>query len=457
MDVNMRELTKSALSLPWAMSMFGVQQAANLVAPPSADRMAGAAAAFDAVSGATEQQLDGWLKQAYTVGNGAQRLLVDLLMLKTPAIDSSSLMRMANEMQSGAAFQAIVKYGLPPVGWLDSFFVAREDSPAVVQEFDNKLRIITLVTQVQSQLGLDAGTVEPLTALVDRADNLETFPRLWAAEGIGNYIGDRSLERTQGIDPVGLLTGGDAATLPPWSLTMLHAGIGMAFAKGILKTLEPTSSSDEVRAQIARFVALCRASSRRGYAGAALESLGLATRTLYPNLVRLIDREIPGVDPDLQGFFWHGAGRAMYFDPMNMLPSVNAPWRAIRRLDEEAPHDLARRNVISGLAWALTVVNMRQPMVMEAFLRHHGAFAAQNDAFTDGVTSSLLMRYDTTRDDGHISPFLAYEPQADDPAVASAWRNLIAAPCEHALRQTYGELTKGPTLEELFHYRPQGR
>jgi hypothetical protein len=453
--VNIREATKSALTLPWAISMFGVQQAANLVAPPSSDRMAGAAAAFDAVSGATEQQLDGWLKQVYTVGDGAQRLLVDLLMLKTPEIDSSSLMRMANEMQSGATFQAIVKYGLPPVGWLDSFLVAREDSPAVVQEFDNKLRIITLVTQVHSQMGLDAGTVEPLAALVERADNLETFPRLWAVEGIGNYIGDRSLEN--GIDPVGLLTSGDAATLPPWSLTMLHAGIGMSFAKDILRTLEPTSSSDDVRAQICRFVGLCRDSSRRGYTGAALESLGLATRTLYPNLVLLLDREIPGVDPDLQGFFWHGAGRAMYFDPMNMLPSVNAPWRAIRRLDEEAPHDLARRNVLSGLAWALTVVNMRQPMVMEAFLRHHGALAEQNDAFTDGVTSSLVMRYDTTRDDGHISPFLTYEPKAGDPAVASRWRNVITAPCEHALRQTYGELSKGPTLEELFHYRPQGR
>jgi hypothetical protein len=453
----MREFTKSALTLPWAISMFGVQQAANLVAPPSSDRMAGAAAAFDAVSGATEQQLDGWLKQAYTVGNGVQRLLVDVLMMKTPEIDSSALMRRVNEMQSGAAFQAIVKYGLPPVGWLDSFLVARRDSPAVVQEFANKLHIITLVTQVHSQMGLGHGNAEPLSALIDRAATMETFPRLWAVEGIGNYIGDQSLERADGVDPVGLLSGAGGATLPPWSMTMLHAGIGMSFAKGILKKLEPTSPPEDVRAQITRFVTLCRNSSRRGYTGAALESLGLATRTLYPNLVRVIDREIPGVDAALQGFFWHGAGRAMYFDPMNILPSVNAPWRAIRMLDEEAPHDLARRNIISGLAWALTIVNIRQPMVMETFLRHHGALAVEDDAFIDGVTSSLMMRYDTTRDDGHVSPFLHHQPSADDPAVASAWRTLITTPGETALRQTYGELTKEPTLEELFHYRPQGR
>src|SRR3954465_8876382 len=119
--MNVRELTKSALTLPWAIGMFGVQQIANLVAPPSAARMSGAAKAFDAVSDATSQHLDGWLKQTYQVGNGVQRTLVDLMMLRTPDIDSSALMRMANEMQSGAMFQAIVKYGMPPVGWLDSF------------------------------------------------------------------------------------------------------------------------------------------------------------------------------------------------------------------------------------------------------------------------------------------------------------------------------------------------
>src|SRR3990170_4077408 len=102
MDV--RDLTKSVLTLPWAISMFGVQQIANLVAaPPSRDRMSGAAKAFDAVSDATAQQLDGWLKQTYEVGNGVQRTLVDLMMLRTPSIDSSTLMRMAAEMQSGAA------------------------------------------------------------------------------------------------------------------------------------------------------------------------------------------------------------------------------------------------------------------------------------------------------------------------------------------------------------------
>jgi hypothetical protein len=452
MDV--RDLTKSALTLPWAISMFGVQQVANLVAAPaSADRMAGAAKAFDAVSDATAQQLDGWMAQTYQLGNGVQRTLVDLLMMRAPAMDSSALMRMMAEMQSTPVFQAIVKYGMPPVGWLDSFLVARKDAPAVAQEFTNKLQIITLVTQVHSRLGLHDDDHTPLPDLVAKAAELETFPRLWAIEGLGNYTGDQALARSGGAPVGGLLNDPAVAILPPWSLTMLHAGIGMSFAKHVLRRLETTSASDVVRGAIDEFASLCRLSSRTGYTGAALESLGLATRTLYPNLVALIDTHIPSVDPELQGYFWHGAGRAMYFDPMNMLPSVNAPWRAIRRLDQEAPHELARNNVLSGLAWAITVVNMRQPNVMEAFLQHHGELAARNDAFTNGVTSSVLMRYDTTREDARITPFIHYAPRGGDPMAASLWKQLITDPCEEALRSEYGDLAEGHQLEQLFHYR----
>jgi hypothetical protein len=451
--MDMRELTKSVLTLPWAISMFGVQQITNLVAPPSAGRMNGAAKAFDAVSDATSQQLDGWLKQTYQVGNGVQRTIVDLMMLRAPDIDSSALMRMAAEMQGQPMFQAMVKYGMPPVGWLDSFLVNRKDAPAVAQEFANKLHIITLVTQVHSQLGLHGDRVEPLPVLVEKAAVLETFPRLWAVEGLGNYIGDHALEVSGGTPVSGLLNDPSTASLPPWTMTMLHAGIGMSFAKHVLKRLDPGSSPEVVKGAITEFVSLCRNSSRRGYAGAALESLGLATRTLYPNVLRLIDEHIPAVEPELQGYFWHGAGRAMYFEPMNMLPSANAPWRAIKRLDQEAPHDVARKNILSGLSWALTVVNMRQPIVMETFLRHHGDIAEGNDAFTNGVTSSLLMRYDTTRDGGSIRPFMNYTPKAEG-NVADLWRTLITRPCEDAVDVQYPKLAERQALEQLFHYRP---
>jgi len=62
------------------------------------------------------------------------------------------------------------------------------------------------------------------------------------------------------------------------------------------------------------------------------------------------------------------------------------------------------------------------------------------------------MRYDTTRDDSNISPFIHYEPAETD--IASAWHSLIKVPCELALRKTYGELQRTASLEQVFHYRP---
>lgn len=445
----MRELAKSVMTLPWAISMFGVQQMTNLMSPNTERRVSGAAEALDAVTHATELQLDGWLKQTYQVGAGVQNGLVDLMMGQPPTIDSSALMRMAAEMQSGALFQALMKYGMPPVAWLDSFRVSRQDGPAVLQEFSNKLYIIQLVTQVHGMLGLEQDSREPLTALVERAGTMATFPRLWAVEGLGNYYGDQALKDTP--EPVALLTDEATKSLPPWSLTMLHAGIGMSFAKAVLKPLGTTSDADAVHAGITRFVTLCRNSSRPGYTGAALESLGLATRTLYPNLVAAIDREIAAVDADLAGYFWHGVGRAMYFEPLNMLPSANAPWRAIKRLDEEAPGEAARKNALAGICWAITVVNMRHPVVMEAFLRHHADVAERDDAFRNGLTSALLMRYDTTRDGTSIEPFIHHEPA--DAAALEAWRRLVTAPCEHALRVTYAQLKQSNALERLFQYQ----
>ena len=347
-----RDLTKSVLRP--AVDAVDVRRAAGRQsrAPPSSENMSGAANAFDSVSEAAEQQLDGWMKQTYKVGTGVQNAVVDILMLRFPDLDSSTIMRMAAQMQSGPVFQAIVKYGMPPVGWTSSLLGAAPRragrAAGVRQQALHHLARHAGPRRARARPHVD----EPLTALVDRVAAMETFPRLWATEGLGNYYGDRALERERRVDPAALLTDAATAALPPWSLTMLHAGHRHVVRERRAGEARADQRADGGARRRSRASPCCAATRRApGYAGAAIESLGLATRTLYPNLIAMIDREIPAVDPSIHGYFWHGAGRAMYFDPMNMLPSVNAPWRAIRRLHEEAPHDarLQERAVGPGL------------------------------------------------------------------------------------------------------------
>ena len=70
--------------------------------------------------------------------------------------------------------------------------------------------------------------------------------------------------------------------LPEQSLFALHAGMGLALANRILKTVAPCSHDSEIRRVLEQFVVLCRDNSRNGYTATAYESLGLVAHNLYP-------------------------------------------------------------------------------------------------------------------------------------------------------------------------------
>jgi hypothetical protein len=67
----MRELTRSIASFSWAMSLFGVEQVANLVSPRRA------AAAFGTVARAAEGTLGPGLRSAFQAGDRVQKAVVD--------------------------------------------------------------------------------------------------------------------------------------------------------------------------------------------------------------------------------------------------------------------------------------------------------------------------------------------------------------------------------------------
>jgi len=74
----MRDITKSMLSYTWAVSMFGVQQAANMLR--GGGRQGNRASeAFDDITGAMTEQFDDTFKAAFRAGDSMQRGLVDLV------------------------------------------------------------------------------------------------------------------------------------------------------------------------------------------------------------------------------------------------------------------------------------------------------------------------------------------------------------------------------------------
>jgi hypothetical protein len=314
------------------------------------------------------------------------------------------------------------------------------------QELRNKLEIFLLVKNLPAKLGLPPGQFVPLPALVEKAYSLSPFEALWAVEGVGHYYTDMYWKK-KGV-PSGLLSEAQAL-VPSKSLLMLHAGMGLAFADRLLDTLEPdVPSESQTAAVLKQFISLCENNARPGYVGAAIESLGIVTRDFYQDSMDVVQRQFQEIAPQLAGFFWHGVGRGFYFSREHFLPVLSS---ASSSVEEEVHNCADRKSAMAGLAWAVTVVNMRQPAIMENILRRQTGQLSLADAFTNGVISSVIMRQDTTPDAQFADVFNQY--QTNDRQLAAAWERLISRPIRAALQTDYPVLRERGALDQVFRYQ----
>jgi len=433
-----RQLIESMISLPWAMSLFSVKQLANALTLQAPNQVIdNAVAAFDTVTHTTEDQFSDPLKLTFQAGDQLQRGMVDLMFsfLTFEVFSPNNMMRLASDTMQQLAETLRI-------------FIPGEDSLTAWQEFTNKLQVFLLVQDVGSVLEIPSETHIPLTKLIEMAYALEPHAALWAVEGVGYYYGNTFWERSE--VPQHILTDESASDLPAKSLLMLHTGIGLSMAKHLLKTLYPQSLVSEIRNVLQKFLRLCQDNCREGYVGVAYESLGFIAQLLRPQMVHIFGEQLSEVDQDVVGYYWHGVGRALYFFPTYFVPGFCSPWRAAER---EAPHNFARLNALAGLAWVVCLVNLQQPKIMEVLLRLHGDQLSGSYAFSNGVASSIMVRYDTTPDAPFITPFCQYQPDPYDSGVAKLWKSQVEGPCQDALQHYYPVLKEHHCLDQVFRYQ----
>lgn len=331
------------------------------------------------------------------------------------------------------------------------------DSLAALTEIGNKSEVYVLVRQVSRLIGVPDTFPLPLLELVARAYALGPFPALWAVEGLGHDYGVSWFEA--GREPRGILTTAPRArALPASSLLMMHAGIGLAFAERLLEGAGRDTPAEALRLLVADVLRLCRINSRPGDLGAAVESLGLVTGLFHPALVAPVDAALCELgelgalgDQRARDFYWHGVGRAIYFRPESFLPC--STWHVFEVARRLAPDDRARRNAWAGLAWAVTLVNQRRPGILaDLLVAPHGAELAADDAFADGVASSIVMRRSTTPGAPFLEPFCAYRP-AGPARLQALWDTLVARPCRLALDVYFPALRDADRLGSIFRYR----
>lgn len=321
---------------------------------------------------------------------------------------------------------------------------AERRSASPWREVRNKLQVYRLVTTA----GLRLAAAGSLAEGVRQAYELGPYAALWAVEGLGVAWADAAWER--GDDPDFLLAGPDREALPAESLLMLHAGAGMAWCRRFLRRMKATAAGEELERPLEELVAFCRAHSRPGYTGAALEGLGMVARLFFPRRVGRLSRHLTQMDPALANAFWHGAGRGQYFLRRSFLPARITFRRALARARQEPPGEAERANAGAGLAWAVTLVNMRQPEIVAERLAEL-ARAAGEAVVANGVASAVVVREETTPASPLVGRFAGWRP--DGGGEARAWERRVQAPTDEALRWFLPALGQRRGLDQVFHYQ----
>lgn len=354
------------------------------------------------------RQLGGVGWATFQIADTAQRAIVDT------AFDALLLRPAAAARVAGAAGdQAREVASLLPVG---------RSPRRPLAEIEGTYRVFALVSNVRPAVGLGPGPFSIVDA-VARADRLG-FYALWAVEGLGHDYAAECWKASAGA-LTGLLRD---ARLDRRRLNMLHAGLGLFMAEQLLGEVTPYSAAEDVMTAVDEFVDRCTRNAVSGCEGPAFESLGLVTRTWFPEMVGPLTAVLPR---DLAGYFWHGAGRALAFLPIHAVPGLRSPWVAAAH---EARGAESALNLRAGLAWATVLVNVPRPAVLESVIRAHGDEFEADGAFAAGVRTAIAMAAETSPDDGSLEAFVAHAP--GDGSLAAAWDVLVRQPARDGLALT---------------------
>jgi len=309
-------------------------------------------------------------------------------------------------------------------------------------ELDNKIEAFRLFQYADRELHVSA----------DRAARNagDTFRSIWVLEGAGHMAGMAS-----SLSVHGLLTAGAAAKLPDCAMVPLHAGMGTAFAEKLFAGLPSNPSAAEIGATVRHFVNACRANCRPGWEDACVEPFGLVVRCLYPGLLSRVSTAAEEVSPALRHLFWHGVGRGLYFVPTNFLPISGARERMLKNAAEEADDTDDRRNVLAGLIWAVTLVNLKRPAVIGSVAAICSRLKLQ-DVFINGLISALMAwRHMAPADEREIAPYLRLQPgmQPRSRAEQALWKAWIETPARDALHDISPGLQLRNNIPALYTYR----
>jgi len=384
------ETLKSVASLSWALALLTFQQFSRAYLP-----------------GHSNEQMKSWEALQQEMAASACSVFTSDTWI------TSSLMRTILDLTGASA------------GLLQGAITERKNQ-ASWREFQNKLHAFYLFQHVVSAIDLPAGNTDiSLPELTEKARSLGPYDSVWTLEGLGHYYARLYLRKN--ILPSNLLRDSSRDGLPAWGLLPLHTGMGLALAEFLLRNISCCETAADC------FREACQHNSQDGYVEAAYEALGLVVRNLFPDLVGPIHTHLSKNYCDLLPYFWHGAGRAIYFSPVNLLPYRNAPWKGMEMCADPSWGPVPRRNMLAGFAWAMFLVNLKYPEVLDLLLECHAGNMPEPAAFMNGIYSAAVVWRDCAPQEKFLQGLCNRELNGTDQFSREAWGNYIQSPVRKAL------------------------
>jgi len=291
----------------------------------------------------------------------------------------------------------------------------REMNGAQWQEAANKLEVCELFVNAGGLKSME------LAQSVQRCQSLEPFSRPWVLEGVGYDYAGQALGRGRPCDK--LLQGPHTTGIPHSLLLTLHTGAGMAFGRAAL-----AERSRGTGTMLQRHWQRCLDNAEGPWAAEIMfESLGFVAATLNRELIPEIRRELDGWPAELVDSFWHGVGRGMYFLPSNLAPISAMRRYVIVESRRMAPEGAGRKKVFAGIAWAVTLTNLRHPAVLASWVEEQDDEAA----FRSGVASALKFWLLCVPEDQHVARLSSYRPHGNS-RLTTLWDSIVSSSCDEA-------------------------
>ncbi len=262
--------------------------------------------------------------------------------------------------------------------------------------------------------------------------------------------------------PRHLLDGSAAArALPEQSLILLHAGLGMALTEILLLPLTRGSPAPAIAAALDTFAAQVEANARPEFAAVAFESLGLIVRRFIPRLHAPVEECLRARDERLAAYYWHGAGRGIYFLPGLFHPFPGTGRRGLEICRREPLEPRHRLDALAGFCFASTMINLRHPELVARLLPYVGP--GEVEALASGVAGALLTRHHTSPDQPGVREFLrplavdlTWRKAGPGADLADLWEDAVRRPCLAVLDHAYPRLRARGELARLARHCPLG-